>query len=292
MTIIFLIIAILIIIIAFIFWMHHELDCLETTYYTIESEWLPENFDGVQFALLSDLHNKSFGEKNVRLLSAIKRAKPDFILVAGDMVTAKEKNGSKAGLELMEQLGKQYDVFYARGNHEEKLFEMEGAGYEQAVKKMGVYFLNNESILLSRGEQSIRITGLSLPLKYFQKFHQTAFPTGQIEELIGKKKGDRFHILIAHKPAHFPEYVRWGADLVVSGHIHGGILYLPYFGGVISPQLELFPKFDAGVFTLDKSTLVISRGLGSHSIPIRIHNRPELVIVTMKKVSLESISSK
>lgn len=277
--------GIIVFMIIFILWMRYELDCLETTYYTIESERLPENFDHARFVLLSDLHNKSFGENNVRLLSAIKRAKPDFILVAGDMVTAKEQDGEKAGLTLMEQLGKEYDVFYARGNHEQKLFEIKGNQYEQAIKKTGVHFLNNESVLLSRGEQEIRITGLSLPMKYFQKFHQTALAEGQIETLLGKRKGNKFHILLAHKPAHFPEYANWGADLVVSGHVHGGILYLPYFGGVISPQLELFPRFDAGVFTLEKSTMVISRGLGSHSVPIRIHNRPELVVVTMKKIS-------
>lgn len=276
-----------VLLIAFIVWMRYELDCLETTYYTVKSERLPENFDGMRFVLLSDLHNKSFGGQNVRLLSAIKRAKPEFILVAGDMVTAKKRDGTKAGLVLMEQLGKEYDVFYARGNHEEKLFEMEGEDYEQKIRKTGVHFLTNESVLLSRGEQAIRITGLSLPMKYFKKFHQTPLISGQVEALLGKKKGNRFTILLAHKPAHFSEYVQWGADLVVSGHVHGGVMQLPYLGGVVSPQLELFPKFDAGVFTLGKSTIVISRGLGSHSIPIRMNNRPELVVVTMKAVEKE-----
>lgn len=278
-----LLIGFAVLMVIFILWMRYELDCLETTYYTIESESLPENFHGVRFVLLSDLHNKFFGEQNVRLISAIKRANPEFILVAGDLVTAKKEHGEQAGLALMQALGKEYDVFYARGNHEEKLFEIDKGRYEQEVKRAGVHYLNNESVLLSRGEQDIRITGLSLPIKYFKKFRQTHLGAGKVEELLDKKKGKRFTILMAHKPAHFAEYITWGADLIVSGHVHGGIVQLPYFGGVISPQLELFPKFDAGKFTLGKSTMIISRGLGSHSIPIRINNRPELVVVTMKK---------
>jgi hypothetical protein len=266
----------------FIFWMRHELDCLETTYYTVESERLPDEFDGVRFVLLSDLHNKSFGKQNGRLLSAIARQKPDFIVAAGDLVTAKKKEGDVAAKELMKVLGKQYDVFYGRGNHEERLSETD-RGFEEEIRKCGVHYLHNESVFLVRGESKIRITGLSLPMEYFEKFHQTSLDGKTIEELIGNKRDTVFNLLIAHKPAHFFEYVSWGADLIVSGHLHGGMIRLPFLGGVVSPQLEIFPKFDAGKFILGKSTMIISRGLGSHSIPIRIHNRPELVVVTLKK---------
>lgn len=272
----------------FVFWMRHELDCLETTCYTVESERLPENFHEVRFVLLSDLHNKCFGLHHERLLSAIERATPDFLVVAGDLVTAGEKNGDMAGKQLMEKLGKKYDVFYGRGNHEEKLAAEDGGSYEQYVENTGVHFLNNESVLLERGGQKIRITGLSLPIEYFKKFRQTFLQQETVEELLGRKQDELFTLLIAHKPAHFPEYALWGADLVVSGHVHGGIMQLPVLGGIVSPQLEIFPKFDAGKFHIGKSTMVISRGLGSHSIPIRIHNRPELVVVMLKKKEINT----
>jgi len=267
-------------ILLFMLWMRHELNCLQTSYFTVESEYLPENFDGAKFVLLSDLHNKSFGENNMRLLSAIERQRPDFIIIAGDLVTAKQKEGSRVGLSLVKELAKKYDVFYARGNHEEKLF-IENDEYEEKIRATKAHYLVNESVLLQRGEQSIRITGLSLSLAYFKKFQETQLSQELMKELLGKKKDNRFTILIAHKPAHFPVYQEWGADLVVSGHLHGGIVQFPYLGGFLSPQLEFFPRFDAGKFTLGKSTMIISRGLGSHSIPIRINNRPELVVVTM-----------
>lgn len=277
------IIMALIVIMLFALWMHHELDCLETTCYTVESEKLPENFHEVRFVLLSDLHNKFFGVNNARLLSAIDHVGTEFIVVAGDLVTAGEKNGDLAGKQLMEELGKKYDVFYGRGNHEEKLAAEDGGAYEQYVKDAGVHFLHNESVLLSRDNQEIRIMGLSLPIEYFKKFRQTMLEEETVEALIGRKKEEKFTLLIAHKPAHFRQYAQWGADLVVSGHVHGGIMQLPVLGGIVSPQLEIFPEFDAGKFTLGKSTMIVSRGLGSHSIPIRIHNRPELVVVTLRK---------
>ncbi len=264
-----------------ILYIRHELDCLETAYYTVESERLPKEFDGARFVLLSDLHNKSFGKENERLLSAIERQKPDFIVVAGDLVTRKQQGGNTEARKLMEKLGKQYDVFYGRGNHEEKMAEID-PGYEEDVKKAGVYYLNNQTLLLKRGEGKIRITGLSLPMKYFKKFRQTPLEPDTIERLIKKRK-EGFNLLIAHKPAHFYEYAQWGADLVVSGHVHGGVIRFPFLGGLVSPQLEFFPKFDAGKFTLQDSTLIVSRGLGSHSIPVRIHNRPELVTVVLKR---------
>lgn len=278
-----LMILLLILAVFFMLWMRHELDCLETTHYTVESERLPQHFHDARFVLLSDLHNKSFGQHHERLLSAIKREKPDFIVVAGDLVTAGKQGEDRAARQLMEQLGSRYDVFYGRGNHEEKLAKRDGGCYEQYVGQQGVYMLHNESVLLERKGQSIRIAGLSLPIAYFKKFRQTSLSEDVVKKLLGEKDKERFTLLIAHKPAHFPEYAAWGADLVVSGHVHGGMVRLPWLGGIISPQLEIFPKFDAGIFTMGKSTMVISRGLGSHGIPIRIYNRPELVVVTLRR---------
>lgn len=263
--------------------MHHEMECLETTYFTIKSENLPENFDGVQFVLLSDLHNKSFGEQNVRLLLAIEKIHPEFIVIAGDMITFQGEKDNQTAKNLVRELGKKYDVFYGPGNHETKLSEIDQGKYKQEIENTKVHYLDNQSVLLRRGKQEIRITGLNLPLNYFKKFRQTLLDKMVVEELLGKKKDQKFTLLIAHKPAHFKQYIDWGADLVVSGHVHGGIIQVPFLGGVISPQLEIFPKYDAGKFILGKSTMIISKGLGSHSIPIRINNRPEIVVITMKK---------
>ena len=90
------------------------------------------------------------------------------------------------------------------------------------------------------------------------------------------------NILIAHNPDYFEEYAKWGADLVLSGHVHGGIMRLPFLGGVIAPSYKLFPKYDGGVFHIGKSTMLLGRGMGSHTIPFRFFNPGELYEVTLR----------
>ena len=87
--------------------------------------------------------------------------------------------------------------------------------------------------------------------------------------------------MLAHNPAYFEAYASWGADLTLSGHVHGGIMRLPWLGGVLSTSLTLFPKYDGGEFRLGEKRMIVSRGLGSHTIPIRIFNPAELVAVEL-----------
>ena len=103
-----------------------------------------------------------------------------------------------------------------------------------------------------------------------------------LKRLLGKPSAGEYNILIAHNPDYFPAYAEWGADLVLSGHVHGGIMRLPLLGGVLSPALRLFPKYDGGLFQEGGSTMILGRGLGSHTIPIRIFNPGELIVVTLE----------
>ena len=105
---------------------------------------------------------------------------------------------------------------------------------------------------------------------------------GHLEKHIGKANAQFCNILIAHNPEYFKEYADWGADFVLSGHVHGGIMRLPLLGGVISPSYKLFPKYDGGVFREGKSTMLLGRGMGSHTLPFRFFNPAELLVVTLK----------
>ena len=108
-------------------------------------------------------------------------------------------------------------------------------------------------------------------------------PAEYLTKILGEPRADACQILIAHNPLYFEEYAAWGADVVVSGHVHGGIMRLPLLGGVLSPNLSLFPKYDGGRFELGKSSLLLSRGLGTHTVPLRIFNPGELVVVEIVK---------
>lgn len=255
--------------------------------YEIVSDKL--NTDEVKLVLLTDLHNKEYGEENDILISEIDAIAPDFVVFGGDMITSGldfSYDYSKT-LRFMEKLSKKFKVYYGPGNHEEHLREdvsKFGSQYDKFVdslSKMGIRFLSNESCYID--EYGIRIFGLDLPHYYFRKLINIKLPVEEINNRIGRTDDSILNLLIAHHPAYFDSYVKWGADIVLSGHIHGGIVCLPYLGGVISPGLRLFPKYDFGLFHEGDSSMLVSRGIGTHTIPVRINNKAEIVVLTIKR---------
>ncbi|MCM1145535.1 MAG: metallophosphoesterase [Blautia sp.] len=238
------------------------------------------------FVLLSDLHNKSFGKQNEKLLRKIEEISPDGILIAGDMLTAQRGEKYHVAANLMEALAAKYPVYYGMGNHEHRLQtspeEFEGLydKYMEYIHRAGIEPLINESVSLPSA--NIRITGLQMEGCYYRKFRKYPMSESYLTDMLGKRQEDKFQILIAHNPDYFDEYARWGADMVVSGHVHGGLMRLPILGGVISPKLTLFPKYDGGKFECGNSVMILSRGLGTHTLPIRIWNPGELITIHLK----------
>ena len=236
-----------------------------------------------RMALLSDLHNRSFGKDNEKLIGRINELSPDAVLVAGDMLTAKKGQGYDGVLGLMKKLAANYKVYYGMGNHEKRLWlcpeEYPGVydGYLAGLREAGIEPLINGSAYLP--EWNIEIYGALIDRRYFRHFHKAPMGSGYLSGLLGEPRDDAFRLLIAHNPDYFENYADWGADLVVSGHVHGGIMRLPFLGGVLWPSLTLFPKYDGGRFTRGKSTMILGRGLGSHTIPLRFFNPGELVMI-------------
>ncbi len=236
-----------------------------------------------RFLLLSDLHNKSFGKGNEKLLTAIRRLNPDAILIAGDMYTSTKGGGMESAKALVCSLAAEYPVYYGNGNHEFKTRiypEQFGNMYQEyisAIKKAGVTHLVNDKAYLP--DFNLEIYGAEIGWEYYGKFDSVKMEASYLGGLLGKPKAGQASLLIAHNPDYFEAYARWGADLVVSGHVHGGLMRLPFLGGVISPAMKLFPKYDGGEFHEGKATMVLGRGLGTHTLPIRIFNPGELVVI-------------
>ena len=130
--------------------------------------------------------------------------------------------------------------------------------------------------------------------EYFEKFNRYVFEESQIEDALGKceQAPGLYNILLAHNPVYFKQYAAWGADLTLSGHLHGGIIRLPFIGGVITPQAKLFPKYDRGIFEKDGKYLVVSAGLGEHTVPVRIFNPPQLICIEIKGTGEDGVISK
>ncbi len=238
-----------------------------------------------RLVLLADLHNKSFGKGNKRLLAAIGAASPDGVLVAGDMLTAIRGVDYSHALSLMEKLSAGYRIYYGMGNHEYRLGRYPDdypgmyEGYMSGLRQAGIEPLLNETVYLP--ECNIAICGAQIDRVYFRHFRRKPMEASYLPGLLGTPDGEKFQLLIAHNPVYFDAYARWGADLVVSGHVHGGIVRLPVLGGVLSPAMTLFPKYDGGVFTENNSTMILSRGLSSHTPPVRIFNPGELIVIDL-----------
>lgn len=257
-------------------------------YYPIEDAELPSEFDGCKIVLLTDLHENQYGKCNSTLLKKIEEETPDYVMIAGDMLVKSDTFYAENTLALLEAIVKKCPVLYAPGNHEEYLERREETCLEykefvKRIKQMGVIYLANETFSLKRKNATIRVGGLHLQKDYFAKFYENVkFDQSNVEDLLGKKQRE-YTILLAHTPVYFEEYAKWGANLVCSGHVHGGIVILPFLGGVISTTYELFPKYDHGQFQIGNTKMVLSRGLGVHTIKLRLFNKPEISVIQLRK---------
>jgi uncharacterized protein len=277
----------------FVFLMHKEIHHLTVSKYEIHSNKLPVEFDGVKVVLLTDLHNNTFGKNNEELLRRIRNEQPDYIMIAGDMLIGHKKADYYETLSFLDTLSKEFDIYYVNGNHEQRLAEEKDTKdtiykeYHDILVANGIHFVHNRTVKIKRNGAAINVTGLEIASEYYHKFNRPEMTIEYINKCIGRCDSKAYTILLAHNPMYFDYYARWGADLVLSGHVHGGVMRLPYFGGVISPQYVLFPRYDSGRFEQDSSTMLLSRGLGVHTLKVRIFNRPEMMVFTLKKEKLQ-----
>ena len=149
--------------------------------------------------------------------------------------------------------------------------------YEKQLLDLGVVLLRNTGTYVE--DLNMEIHGLEMSYDYYRKVLKTPMSDDYIKGFFGEPCESRFQLLIAHNPIYFKEYCKWGADLVVSGHVHGGIARLPFLGGVMSPAVEFFPKYDGGLFKENNKYMVLSRGLGMHTVPVRFNNPGELCVI-------------
>lgn len=238
--------------------------------------------------VLADLHNKKYGKDNELLIEAIREAKPDMILVAGDIPTAKPGLPLDTALHLMKELAKDYPIYYGNGNHEQRMglypdvYGDMAQRYREGLKELGIEPIINTYVKLD--EYGIAIYGSEIDRFYYKRFKVQPMEADYMTSILGQVDKSSYTILLAHNPDYFPQYANWGADLVLSGHVHGGMVRIPFIGkGVASPNIRFFPKYDGGLFEEGKSKMLLSRGLGMHTIPVRVFNPGELLVVDFKK---------
>ena len=256
--------------------------------YDVVSDKVPETFDNCKICMLSDLHDNAYKISLDRLYNIVDEEKPEFIVFAGDLINRKSTKESEEAADVLCNLAKKYPVFFTNGNHETRVY-IEKAKYEDRyerlmskIRKSGITILNNDKYIYEKNNESINIYGLEIGREYFRNRQTKKMDDDYISSMLGNaKKG--FNVLIAHTPVYFENYARWGADLTFSGHMHGGIIRIPGIGGIINPNHTQFPKYDGGEYNIGDSKLLLGRGLGTHTIMIRINNPAEVVTAVLKR---------
>jgi len=236
--------------------------------------------------VLADLHNKQYGRDNKLLLDEIYKCDPDVVWIAGDIPTAVPGKKLDVALHFVEELAGKYPIFYGNGNHEHRLklypevYGNMAEEYEKGLEKIGARPLVNASREIA--EHNIVVYGAEIEKTYYKRFTVPKMEAEYLPGLLGKADPDKYTVLLAHNPDYFKAYADWGADLVFSGHVHGGVVRVPGWRGIISPSIRFFPKYDGGRFETDHSTMIVSRGLGMHTIPVRLFNPAQIVVVDLE----------
>ncbi len=240
---------------------------IKITYATVSDEKINQEITIVQ---LTDLHGMSFGKDNRRLIDKIKNINPDFIVITGDMYSAGSEKGRDNAIRLMSELAKDFRVYFVNGEHDIS------ESYFSELEEAGVVYLNYAYDDIYINDNSIRVYGIT------NSYYSGTFDLSNAFSLDESK----YNILLAHIE-NFNAFSDFGIDLSICGDTHGGIIRLPFVGGVnnrgvwfpeVSNTDALYVK---GLYELDDSKLFVSSGLGNYPLPIRLFNRPEIAVIKL-----------
>jgi predicted MPP superfamily phosphohydrolase len=271
--------AAVVVLVLLVVWIVWGNTALEVSKFIVSSEKLPEVFSGYRIAQISDLHNAQFGEKNSQLLELLESTEPDCIVLTGDLVDSR-RTDVEVAVSFAEQAVEIAPVYYVNGNHEARIEEYEAL--KAGLEKAGVTVMENQVVPLECSGQQIYLAGVNDP------GFQTDFPFDEPEQVLRWEleqvtpETDGYWILLSHRPEYFDLYEEFGADLVFSGHAHGGQIQLPVIGGLAAPGQGFFPKYDDGLYTEGSTSMLVSRGLGNSLFPFRVNNRPEILVAELR----------
>lgn len=241
---------------------------ITTTHFIIKNDKIPEAFSNFKIAQVADLHNHQWGGK---LISRLEKEAPDIIVVTGDFVDSSHADFD-ISLEFIHRVKEIAPIYYITGNHEAWLDNYRKL--ESRMAEAGVHMMDDTREWIEKGNSKINLAGIQDP-----EFAEKSSVRNKLTLLLNH---DCYNIVLCHRPELFHDYVEAKADLVITGHAHGGQVRIPFAGGLIAPNQGLFPKYAEGVYHQEETDMVVSRGLGNSVIPVRINNMPELVMITLE----------
>lgn len=235
---------------------------------------LPAAFDGFRILHVSDFHNTRFGDRQNRLMSLIRLTKPDMVVITGDLLDRRHPDRAVV-MDFVRRLRPLAPIYYVSGNHELR------SGYYDTLlpdlAREGVAVLDDRLTAVEHNGALLTLCGLKDPYDT-----GTEVLDKQLGRLMALAPADRVTILLCHRPELLDVYASHDVDLVFTGHAHGGLVRIPgILKGLIAPHQGFFPKYTAGAYTKDGTTMIVSRGLGTNLMPMRVGNPPELVLTVL-----------
>ena len=259
----------ILIIIVLVIWVLWANTALEFNEITVQGTALPAEFNGFCIAHVSDFHSSALADE---VIQKLQEAKPDIICITGDLIDRRSTDIAPI-LDFASALVKIAPCYFVTGNHETMISEQLYDSLLKGLSERDVILLEDREILIHRNDAQIALAG---------HFWGDTDNVGDISNF------DGYRILLSHHPEAFDDYVKGKYDLVLAGHAHGGQVRLPFVGGIYAPGQGVFPEYDAGLYTKDNTNMIVSRGIGNSTIPLRVNNRPEVILVELRCLTPES----
>lgn len=244
----------------------------------------------VNVVLISDLHNHSFGRNNSSLVKRIRKLQPDLILLAGDFLNS-DSPDDQVPLAFIPQLADIAPVYYSLGNQEEEYLKRpDGSTLITNLENAGVILLDKKYVKVKANSTDIVIGGMydyAFGYDGYGHMDKSEMPEDTLAFLEAFQAEQAFKIMMAHRPDSFlfgDAEETWDIDLVLSGHLHGGQVIVPFKGGLYGGDFGWFPKYAFGEFHFSAvKTMIITRGLGTgrQKLP-RFNNMPEIVFIHLR----------
>lgn len=273
------------------------------TQYEIVDDAIPQAFDGYRIVQVTDVHSIRSQEQADLLYEEIVAQYPDAIVITGDLIDSpyytEENNALKAGttdkmagqdtIDFVARLTENYYVYFVYGNHEMVLLDdIDNNPFKVAMEEIGVIFLNNEGVKITKDEQSIYMLGIQDPATLYKDSDYAEYEThservnAMMKNVMSLKEEDLYTVVLSHRPEYFEDYIKYDADLILTGHAHGGQVRLPGIGGLYAPGQGFFPEYTSGLLEDNQTTMIIGRGIGNSVQIPRIFNPPEINTIILK----------
>lgn len=261
-------------------YINYQNNHIDTSFYRYKSKKLGDQFNGTKILHITDLHNKSFGKNSCHLIKKISDISPDIIVITGDIIDRRKYN-LKTAANLVKEISKISEVYYVPGNHE--AWSGKYPEVRNALINNGAVVLDNQVAMIEKNGEYLKIIGLMDPGFNSQGYGKDRSNEEVENEIKDLSSGDEFKILLAHRPEHIKLYSRYNVDICFCGHAHGGQWRIPKIGGLYAPHQGILAKYTSGKYKVGNTTMFLSRGLGNSIMPVRIENKPELVLVELIK---------